>query len=112
MNDPKDFPYPLDTDIIEQVPVQKVSVDEIDEKTGSAKFSVKTIMQQRTTRYINAPLVKARCKPGEHVFRVYNAKKWLFACTLCPFVRKVFPTTYRFDESTGKLIHVITGRAV
>lgn len=110
MSNPKDFPFPLDTDIVEQVPVEKVSVD-LDEQ-GNAKVSMKTIMEKRTVRYINAPPVKHRCKDGEHVFRPFNIKKWMFACTLCPFVRKVYPSTYRFEESTGKLIHLITGRAV
>lgn len=110
MSEPKDFPFPLDTDIVEQVPVKKLSIDEVDEKTGTAKFSVRTVLEKQTVRYINAPKEKARCRDGEHVFRVYNKKKYLFACTLCPFVRKVYPSTYMFKE--GKLIHRHTGQVV
>lgn len=112
MNDPKDFPYPLDTDIEEQIPVRKVVVDDIDEKKGTAKFSVRTVLEKQTVRYMNVPKVKHRCKDGGHVFRVLNAPKWLFGCTQCQFSRKVFPSTYRFEQATGKLIHRRTGRAI
>jgi hypothetical protein len=112
MKDASEFPYPLDTDIEEQVPVKKVQIDEIDERKGTAKFSVKTVMEKQTVRYINAPKVKVRCKSGEHVFRPFKPKKWLFACKNCPFVVKVFPNTYKFDESTGKFINRKTGQAI
>lgn len=112
MKDAKDFPYPLDTDIEEQIPVRKITVDSIDEEKKTATFSMKTVMEKRITRYMNVEPVKFRCKPGEHVFRVYNAKKWMFACIHCPFVRKVYPSTYRFEKETGKLIHLVTQRAV
>ena len=108
--DVKDFPFPLNQDIEEQVPVRKISVDEIDEKAGTAKFSVKTVLEKQTVRYIHAPKSKARCKDGEHIFRVYHAKKGLFACTHCPYVRKVYPSTYMFKD--GKLIHRHTGRVI
>ena len=110
MQTPKDFPFPLDTDIEEQVPVKKLGVD-IDED-GNAKVSIRTVLEKQTVRYINAPKEKMRCKDGEHVFRSFKPSKWLFACVKCPFVRKVFPTTYRFEQSTGKLLHRKTGIAV
>ena len=102
-NDVKDFPYPLDQDIEEQVPTRKITIDSIDEKTGSAKYSVKTVMQKQTVRYMNVPKSKYRCKPGDHVFRVLDAKKGMFGCTLCPFAAKIHPAHYMFKE--GKLIH-------
>lgn len=107
---PEDFPYPLNTDIIEQVPVQKVSVDEIDEKRGTAKFSVKTVMEKQTVRYIHAPKNKYRCKPGDHMFRVLDRKKGVFGCVHCQFAARIHPANYRFKD--GKLIHRRTGRIV
>lgn len=101
--DPKEFPYPLDTDIEEQIPVKRISIDSIDEKTGAAKFSVKTVMEKQTVRYMNVPKVKTRCRPGEHVFRVLQAKKGIFGCTHCPFAARVQPANYMFKD--GKLIH-------
>lgn len=108
--DPKDFPFPLDTDIEEQIPVRKVSIDEIDEKTGRAKFSVKTVMEKQTVRYMNAPKIKHRCKPGEHVFRVLDAKRGIFGCTLCQFAARIHPANYMFKD--GKLIHRRKGTVV
>lgn len=113
MSDQEDiskFPHPLNQDVVEQVPVEKIAID-FDEK-GRPQASVKTVMQKQTVRYIHVPKSRIRCPAGQHIFRVYNMQKYLFACTKCPFVRKVFPTTYRFDEATGKLIHRITGQAV
>lgn len=110
MKQPEDFPHPLDTDIVEQVPVKKVSVEA--DKDGNITTSIKTIMEKQTVRYIHAPKEKFRCNDGDHVFRVFNMKKYMFACVKCPFVRKVYPSTYRFEESTGKLIHLETGQAV
>ncbi len=110
MKKPEDFPFPLDTDIEEQIPVKKLGVD-IDED-GNAKVSVKTVLEKQTVRYMNVPKEKHRCKDGEHVFRVFDSGKWMFACVNCPFVRKVYPTTYRFDEASGKLIHRRTGQSV
>jgi len=116
MKNPEDFTkdtgIPLDTDIEENIPVKKITVDEIDEKRGTARFSVKTVMEKQTVRYMNVPKVRIRCPDGEHVFRILNKPKYLFACTKCPFVRKVYPSTYKYDQSTGKLIHRVTGRAV
>jgi len=109
MSSQPEFPFPLDTDIIEQIPVRKMTVDSIDEKTGSAKYSVKTVLEEQTVRYINAPKERHRCTPGQHVFRVFNKKKYLFACVKCPFVRKVYPSTYMFKAETGQLIHRHTG---
>ena len=108
----KNTGIPLDVDIEEQVPVKKLVVDSFDEETETAKVSIKTVLEKRTVRYMHVPKTKHRCKDGEHVFRIFNRNKYLFACTLCPFVRKVFPTTYRFDRASGKLIHRITGQAV
>ena len=110
MKKPEDFPFPLDTDIEEQIPVKKIGVD-IDEN-GNAKVSVKTVLEKQTVRYINAPKEKYRCKDGEHLFRVFNAGKWMFACINCPFVRKVLPTSHRFDLVSKKLINRRTGQAV
>jgi len=107
---PEDFPYPLDTDIIEEVPVQKIRVDDINEKTGAAKYSVKTVLERQTVRYIHAPKSKVRCKDGEHIFRPYDTRKGIFACTLCLYARKVFPSTYMFKD--GKLINRTTGRVI
>ena len=107
---PEEFPFPLDQDIEEQVPVKRISVDEVDEKTGSAKFSVKTVMEKQTVRYMHVPKVKARCKPGDHVFRVLDAKKGMFGCTLCPFAARIHPANYMFKE--GKLIHRRKGTVV
>lgn len=112
MNDqpPKDFPYPLDTDIEEHIPVKKISIDEIDEKAGTAKFSVKTVMEKQTVRYMHVPKVKVRCKPGDHVFRVLDKRKGIFGCTLCPFSARIHPANYMFKD--GKLIHRRSGRVV
>lgn len=112
MKEPKDFPFPLDVDIEEQVPVKKIVVDDIDEKKGSARFSVKTVMEKQTVRYMNVPKSKVRCKDGTHQFRPFNVKKGLFACLNCPYVRKIFPSTYRFDKESKQFIHRITGRAI
>jgi hypothetical protein len=108
--DPKDFPYPLDTDIEEQVPVKRISIDSVDEKTGAARFSVKTVMEKQTVRYMDVPKTKYRCKPGEHVFRVLDKKKGVFGCTLCPFAAKIHPANYMFKD--GKLIHRRKGTVV
>lgn len=106
----KDFPYPINTDIEEEVPVKKISVDEIDEKKGTAKFSVKTVMEKQTVRYLHVPKTKNRCKPGDHRFRPLDARKGYFGCTLCPYAVKIHPANYMFDE--GKLIHRRTKRIV
>lgn len=110
MNDAKDFPYPLDTDIDEQIPVKKLGVT-LDDK-GNARVSQKTVMTTQRVRYMNVPKVKHRCKDGEHIFKVLDSGKYLFSCTQCPFVRKVYPASYRFEESSGKLIHRYTGQVV
>lgn len=106
----KDFPFPLDTDIEEQIPVRKISIDEVDEKTGGAKYSIKTKMEKQTVRYIHAPKSKYRCKSGDHTFRVLDAQKGIFGCTLCPFAVRIHPANYMFKD--GKLTHRRTGRIV
>lgn len=108
--DIKNFPYPLDTDIEEQVPVRRLQVDSVDEKTQTAKFSVKTVLQSQTVRYIHAPKSKVRCNSGEHIFRPLNTKRGIFGCTNCQFAVKISPAHYMFQE--GKLIHRDTRRAV
>lgn len=110
MPDIKDFPFPLDTDIVEQVPVKKVGVD-IDEN-GKVNVKVKTVMEKQTVRYMHVPKVRVRCPIGQHFWRVYVMRKWLFACTKCPFVRRVYPGTYRFIAETGKLINKKTGQEI
>lgn len=112
MKSAKDFPFPLDQDIEEQVPVKKIVVDEIDEKKGSARFSVKTVMEKQTVRYMDVPKTKVRCGDGSHQWRPFDIRKGLFACIKCPYVRKVYPSTYRFDKETKQFIHRITGRAI
>lgn len=113
----KDFPYPIGEEIEEEVPVQKISIDEIDEKQGTAKYSVKTVMQKQKVKYIHVPKVKFRCKPGEHVFRPLNIKTGHFGCTKCPYSVKIFPTHYKFEPvgenpKLGKIIHRSSGMAI
>lgn len=102
----------LDTDIDEQIPVRRVVVEDIDEKKGTAKVSVKTIMEKQTVRYMHVPKVKIRCQDGEHIFRIFNMRKWMFACTKCLYVIKIYPSTYKYDQITGKITHRATGRIV
>lgn len=106
----KNTGIPLDTEVIEQVPVRKISIDEIDEKTGSAKYSVKTVLEHQKVRYMHVPKVKHRCKSGEHNFRVLDPKKGIFGCTLCPYAVRILPSNYMFKD--GKLIHRRTLRVV
>lgn len=103
---------PLDTDIEEQIPVRKVVIDSIDEKAGTAKFSVKTVLEKQTVRYMNVPKSKYRCKDNEHTYRILAARKWLFGCTKCPFSRRVYPSTHTVDLTTGIIIHKATGRRI
>lgn len=114
MDNPSDFTQqtgiPLDKDVVEQVPVTKY-VSEVDE-AGQIKTSVKSVMEQRTVRYTHVPKERVRCNTGDHVFRILDNRKYLFACTKCPFVRKVYPTTYTFDATSGKITHRITGQSI
>ena len=103
--DAKDFPYPLNTDIEEQIPVKKVRFDEKSNKLIST-YELET----RRTRYIDAPREHIRCKSGEHEFKVINGGEGLFQCIKCPFQRKVYPTTHKYVN--GKLINKITNIAV
>jgi len=113
----KDFPYPIGEEVEEEVPVQRISVDEIDELSGKAKFSIKTEMRKQKVKYIHVPKNKLRCKPGEHIFRPLNTKKGIFGCTQCPYSMRVFPTHYKFvptDDSgmLGKLVQRSTNKVV
>lgn len=104
------FPHPLDTDIIEQVPVRKFHMDP---KTEKIRQVIE--METRITRYVDVPKEKHRCKDGEHLFRVVDGGRGLFSCTLCPFTRKVYPTTHRFTgnlDTPGKLIHKVTHQTI
>lgn len=106
-----DFPFPLDTPIEETIPVRKVAV-EVDDNTGQVKTKIKTVMETQTTTYINAPILKYRCKPGDHRFRVINLDKSIFGCVDCQYARKVYPFKYRYDEKTMKLINKYTGEVL
>lgn len=108
MPDAKDFPYPLDTDIVEQTPVQKIDV-EFDEK-GIPKTSVKTVMQKQIVRYMNVPKVKIRCAPGQHFWGHYDKKKWLFGCNKCRYVIRVYPSTHTVDLTAGTIQNKASGR--
>lgn len=101
---------PLNVDVVEQVPIRKITVDSIDEETGSAKFSVKTVMETQTVRYLHSPKVRVRCNTGEHIFRPLDIKKGIFGCTKCPFAARIHPANYIFKD--GQLIHRDTKRVV
>lgn len=101
----KKFPFPLNVDIEEQVPVKKMKFD-----PESKEVTTAWSMEKRTTRYIEVPKEKHRCANGEHIFKVIDGGRGIFACTLCPFRRKVYPSTYKFLD--GKLIHKITGKII
>jgi len=103
MADKQDFPFPLDTDIEEDIPVRK---NKFDPATGKV-YSVVELEKQKV-RYINAPPEKHRCKPGDHTFIVINLKRSIFGCTKCQYSRMVYPTKYRYDEKTKKLINKFT----
>jgi hypothetical protein len=85
--DIKDFPYPLNQEIEENVPVKK---HRIDPKTN--RVSTTYELEKVKTTYFHAPKNKFRCKPEDHEFKSYDPKKWLFTCTKCPLVKKVYPT--------------------
>lgn len=102
---PKDFPHPLDTWIEEDIPVKR---NKIDPDTG--KVTTTTQLEKVKTKYMNVPPVKHRCQDGEHIFRVSDPNRGIFVCTICPYARQVFPTTYEFKD--GKLIHRITGKII
>lgn len=106
----QEFPHPLDTDLEQQIPVQRISVDNIDDRTGAATYSVKTVIEKQHVRYIHAPKERYRCQPGEHVFRVLNKKRGVFGCQKCQFAARIHPANYKYDN--GKLIHRDTGRVV
>lgn len=97
----EDFPFPLDTDVEETVPVQKNSFNP---DTGRVTSTYQ--LEKVKTRYIHAPKEKLRCKPGDHIFRVLDNRKWIFGCTICPFAKKVSPATFTFNK--GKLISKAT----
>ena len=105
MKNPKEFPLPLDRDIIEQVPVPKHSFDP---QTGKIKTIIQ--MEQQTVRYMDIPKLKNRCKDGTHIFYPSHPKKWIFSCRNCNFSRKVYPHVYRFVD--GALIHKATGKRI
>lgn len=92
---------PVDTWVEEEVPVQK---NKFDPTTG--KIMTTYDLEKVRTKYINAPKEKFRCKSGEHYFRIFNAKRWMFACNNCPLVKRVFPTKYTLKD--GKLINKVT----
>lgn len=105
MEDAKKFPFPLDVDIEEQIPVKKVKFDPKTERITSVYE-----METRITRYMDVPKEKHRCKDGEHEFKCIDGGRGIFNCRHCPFTRKVYPSSYKFID--GKLIHKQTGRVV
>src|SRR4051812_26258679 len=109
MNDDiKDFPHPIGVDIVEQTPVQKIDVEFNDK--GIPKTSIKTVMQKSLVRYIHAPKDKIRCAPGQHFWGHYNKKQWLFGCSKCRFVIRVFPSTHTVDLTAGTIQNKASGR--
>lgn len=109
----KNTGIPLDTDILEEVPVRKLHT-EYTEEDGKpvVKTSIKTVLEQQTVRYIHAPKEKLRCADGVHSFTCIDNHRYLFACKNCRFVRKVYPTTYIYEEDTGALIHRVTDKRI
>lgn len=105
MPDKKDYPFPLDTFIDENVPVQ---THEYHPKTGTISTTVK--MEKLRTKYIEAIPQKISCIKGSHDFYQSDKKKWIFTCRNCSLKKKVFPTVYRFDN--GSLINKATGEKV
>lgn len=102
----KDNPHiKLGEDITEEIPVKKNSFDP---KTGKV-FSTYQL-EKVHTRYIDAPKEKLSCKTGGHVYRIADPKRWIFACTRCPFARRVFPTTHRFIK--GQIINKASGQPI
>jgi hypothetical protein len=90
---------------VEQVPVKKIRFD-----PDTRQVLQTWAMEERITRYIQAPKEKIRCKDGEHLFEVLDGGRGLFGCTQCPYQRKVYPTTYMFID--GKLIHKVTKKPI
>ena len=101
------FTKPLNQWVEEETPIQKRTFD-----PESRRFITTTEIQRTKTIYYDVPKVKLRCQAGTHVFKVLDKHKYLFKCINCPFIRKVYPTTYKFDEKTGFLTHILTGTRV
>lgn len=107
MDNAKDFNKPLGQWIEEDTVVKGL---DFDPKTKTVSVQDKIVKTK--TMYIHAPKDKLRCKDGEHVFAVVDKHKYIFQCKNCRFSRKVYPTTYRFDEATGALTHKYTDARV
>lgn len=105
MSNNDEFPHPLDVDIEETIPVKKFKFDPKTKRTTSTYE-----LEKVTTRYMEIPYEKYRCKTGEHTFKCVDNTRYIFSCVKCPFSRKVYPTSYEFIK--GKLISKTTGRAV
>lgn len=90
---------------------EDIKVKSIDYNPETKRATVVDKIEKQKVMYVYAPKSKFRCKSGEHTFHVIDKSRWLFACDKCPFVRKVFPTTYRLTED-GHLQHKVTGAFV
>jgi hypothetical protein len=100
------FPKPLNVFVDEEIPVKRFNLDpETNKITTSDEVAI------ARTMYIEAVPEKYRCKTGEHYFEpTIPLGHYIFKCRNCPFSRKVYPTTYRFEN--GKLIHKVSSQAV
>ncbi len=103
--DNKTFPFPLDTDIEEKIPVKTVKFDP-ETKTVRSVYQMET----RITRYMNVPKEKIRCQDGDHIFKCVDGGRGIFSCTECPYSRKVYPSTHKF--MAGRLVNKKTGQVV
>lgn len=103
------FPYPLDTEIIEEVPILKTKVD-VDEKTNKPIYSRVYEMEQRKTIYFDPPKNKVACADGKHSWSCENIHSYTYSCANCP--RKIRIDPIHFDVQGDQIISKLTGKPV
>lgn len=74
------FPYPLNTEILEEIEVDAPSYELSEDKKSASFKTVKKKVQVRTT-YIKADEQKMMCKRGEHNWVMLDKHKYIIKCT-------------------------------
>lgn len=104
-----DFPFKLDTPIVEEIPVLKNKIT-LDEKTQKPVFSRVYEMEQQTVVYTDPPKRKATCRDGHHSWHLVNRHTYEFSCSHCPRKIRISPAHHIVEGD--KIISKQTGASI
>lgn len=103
----KDFPYPLNTVIEEDVEIPTFE-PVVNEKKQRVEFR-KTIRKvKQKTIYVDAKPTRIICAK-DHQYLPVDKGRYLFGCIKCDWHKIAFPVTYKYDQDAKTLTHRTTG---